>query len=84
MSVYYYYLRLLLCCCYNRQLYETIKKEDQDENECFLCLREYDENEDIVLLHGKNFPTHNICSECISENNFDKCPICRKKKSFFL
>ena len=83
--MYCYYLQLFWnlvnfkCCRSHTVFYETIKFEEQDETECFMCNEEYNTENSIVLLHGKDFPTHNVCLSCIKTYDYKECPFCRTK-----
>lgn len=80
----YYYLRLIWniftfkCCRTRTKVYETINFEEQDESECFMCQNEYKNSDKIVLLHGIEYPTHNICENCVKTFKLTECPFCRE------
>jgi hypothetical protein len=60
--------------------YKGKKKPGMED--CPICLKEYTENEEVVMLHGPTGPKHTMCVSCFesyaSRGTPNKCPICRQ------
>jgi hypothetical protein len=55
------------------------KSELNNNDECFICLEEYQEGEDIVLLHGPRGVKHHMHASHMSQLSNKNCPLCRRE-----
>lgn len=61
------------------KLFLNVTEENIKSNCCNICMEDYTESQNVVLLHGSKGAKHNMCKKCFSGLRKIECPFCRQK-----